>query len=525
MIPGYDPFATAGDCKFDHGRAADAICFFHEVLTHVEGELAKKPFFLEPWEQAIVANTFGWVRPDGTRRYREVFVFVPRKNGKTALCAGIINYVLFCDDEPGAQIYCAAAERDQASLVYNQSKGMIENEPEMMKRVQIYKAMRSIVRHDNGSVFKVLTADADTKHGFNTHLAIVDELHTQPNADLFDVLLTSTGARRQPIVISITTSDFDRPSLCNQKHEYASKVRDGIISDQYFLPVIYEAAKTDDWHSEETWHKANPNLGVSLSLDYMRAMHQKAVNEPTFENTFKRLHLNMRTEQDVRWVPMDCWDACGESFDPAMLEGKVCYAGLDLSSTTDLTTLELYFPETHHVLCFFWIPSDRAHQRERRDRVPYVTWANQGFIEMTPGDIVDYAYVRRRLNEIGKKYQVRKIGYDPYNATQVALQLLHEDGLPMVEFRQGFISMNEPCKNVEALVIAKRLRHGGNPVLRWNASNVVARTDAAGNIKIDKAHSHEKVDGMVGLAMAVGLAIVDHENHGSVYDQRGILSL
>ena len=317
LVPGYDPQATAGDCWFDEEAADKVVGFFADCLVHVKGEFAGRPFLLEPWQQAIVANLFGWKRPDGTRRYREAFIFVPRKNGKSILAAGICIYMLFCDGEWGAEIYCAAAERDQAALVFDVAKQMVNHEPVLRDACRIYT--KAITIESMGSTFKAISADASTKHGYNAHCAVIDELHAQKNRELVDVLITSTGARRQPLIVHITTSDFERPSICNEKHDYASKVRDGIIEDRAFLPVIYEAGRDDDWTNPEVWAAVNPNYGVSISKEYLAHECQRAQEAPTYENTFKRLHLNIRTEQDVRWISMERWERCGGPVDAEAL--------------------------------------------------------------------------------------------------------------------------------------------------------------------------------------------------------------
>ena len=525
LIPGYDPFETAEDCYFDEKSAQLALDFFPEVLTHVKGELKGEPFILEPWEQAIIGNLFGWKRQDGTRRYREALIYLPRKNGKTCLAAGIVNYVLFCDGEPGAEIYSGAADRDQAMLVFAQAEGMVRQEPLMDSRATIYKAAKSIVVGD--SSYKAISAEANTKHGYNTHLAIIDELHAQPNRDLVDVLITSTGARRQPLIIHITTADFERESICNEKLDYAEKVRDGIIDDVSFLPVIYSADLDADWTDPKVWARVNPNLGVSLSLEYLERECKRAQETPSFENTFKRLHLNMKTEQDVRWLSIESWDACGDEVDAGKLKGKACWAGLDLSTTSDLSVFALIFRpdedcDKYRALLWCWVPGDSMEERYRKDRVPYPAWERQGFIEKTEGNVVDYDRIREKINEISKEYSIQEIAFDPWNATQTANDLGEKDGFEMVEFRQGFRSLNEPSKELERLVISNRLAHGGNPVLQWAASNVSIKTDPAGNIKPvkpDKQKSIKKIDPIVALIMALGRAMIGVEQKtGSVYD-------
>ena len=484
-----------------------------------------QPFRLESWQQAIVGNLFGWKRPDGTRRFREAFIYVPRKSGKSEMAGGLGNLLTFADGEPGAQVYCAAADREQARLVFNAAKTMVQAEPELASRGRVYT--NAIMVEATGSVLKVVSAEAYSKHGVNAHGVIIDELHAQPNRELVDVLTTSTAARRQPLIVYITTADFDRDSICNEKYDYACKVRDGVIDDPAFLPVIYEAPSDADWTDPQVWADANPNLGVSVSEEYLERECQRAQETPTYENTFKRLHLNMKTQQDVRWLSLEQWDACGGAeIDEADLEGQECYAGLDLSTTTDVSALLLLFQGDDGevgLLPRFWVPADNARKRERRDRVPYQTWARQGFIEMTEGNVVDYDVIRRRINELGERFKIREIAIDRWNATQLAVQL-QGDGFEVVTFGQGFRDMSGPTKELEKLVISGKLRHGNHPVLRWMASNVSVGTDAAGNLKPSKKKSTERIDGIVAGIMALGRAILQPQVPQSVYTEtRGLV--
>lgn len=530
QIPGYDSSATAGDCTFDPDPAKDALEFFPKYLRHVKGEKGGEPFALEPWLQAVTANIFGWKRPDGMRRYREVFFYVPRKNAKTFWSAGCILFVLSYDQESGAEIYSAAADRDQASLVFAHAKGMVAQDPRLAQRFKIYETSRAIVCEASGSSYKVISADANTKHGFNSHMIVIDELHAQPNRELADVLMTSTGARRQPLIIHTTTSDFERPSICNEKYDYACKVRDGIIDDPSFLPVIYEAQLTEDWTDPAIWAKANPNLGKSISLEYMQRECKRAQETPSYQNTFKRLHLNIKTEQDVRWLSIEDWDACQSSaFDRDELREWPCFAGLDLASTADLCALVLYFPALHAVLPFFWLPAETADLRLQRARVPYPAWIRQGFITATEGNVADYDVIRRDIQTLATQFRIMELAYDRWGATQLITQL-QGDGITtapdgLVPYGQGFASMSAPSKELERLILSKELRHDGNPVLRWNVSNVMIETDAAGNIKPSKRKSSEKIDGVVAMAMAIGRAIVAAQDQGSIYDQRGLILL
>jgi len=528
-IPGYDPYRGAEDYYFDAEAAQLAIDFFPECLTHVKGEWAGQPLKLERWEKAIIGNLFGWKhKKTHLRRYRKCLLYVPRKNAKTTLAGGIVVYTMFCDGEPGAEIYSAAAEREQASLVFVAVREMILAEPTLRERAKIYQ--KAITLADGITHYKPISADANTKHGFNAHLVVVDELHAQPNAELVEVLETSMGSRRQPLIVYLTTADFKRESICNRTLDYAEKVRDGILDDPQFLPVIYQATTDDNWRSEDTWRKANPNYGISVKPEYIKAACRKAVDSPEFENTFKRLHLNIQTETDVKWLNIERWDDCDEIVPEAMLAGRECFAGLDLSTNTDIAGYGLLFPWDDDMLVWlprFFIPMDNAYARERRDRVPYPTWANSGYITMTPGDVVDYGFIRDRLAKDYEKFAIREIAFDRWNFEALRQQLV-EDGIDenrLIAYGQGYASMSAPTKELEKRVLAKKLIHNGNPVMRWMASNTVVEQDAAGNVKPTKAKSAEKIDGVIMLVMAMGRLITQPPEKVSVYESRGMLSL
>lgn len=529
-IPGYDPWRTEFDCKFYPVLAKRKIRWYETNITHVKGAKAREPFVLEDWQRAIVGNLFGWLRPDGTRRYREALIYVPRKEGKTPLAAGIVNLMLFDDNEPGAEMYLAAAEYQQASLTFAHAVGMVYQNEELSARAQCCNSFsnRSIVLgpETGSSSIKVIGKGAPSKHGFNTHGVVIDELHTQPDSDLVDTLRTSTGARRNPLIVYLTTADYERPgSVCNEIHDHAIKVRDGIVDDYKFLPVIYQAEKDDDWTDEAVWRKANPNLGVSISLDYLRELFQQARETPRLEWAFKRLHLNMRTEQDEGWFSMAEWRACGGDVDPDELAGRSCWAGLDLSATRDITALVLAFPIDGKVklLPFFWVPAEAARERQRRDRVPYMEWIAQDLLWTTPGNMTDYSFVRRDLNDLAKTYRIEELAVDVmFQGAQLASEL-GSDGFRVTAHGQGFRSMAAPTIEFERLMLAGLLRHGDDPVLDWMASNVAVERDAAGNMKPSKATSTEKIDGIVSAIMAVGrMAAAAGESGKSAYETRGI---
>lgn len=506
-VPGYDPITTAGECRFDTDAASLALEFFDECVHHVKGETAGQCFGLQPWQRAVVANIYGWRRPDGSRRYREALIYVPRKNGKTTLAAGLVLVALFLDGEPGAEVYCAAADREQARLVFDVAKQMVEAEPALISRAKPY---RSSINGPHNGTFKVLSADVKTKWGFNTHFAVIDELHAQPNRDLVEALGTSTSARRNPLVVHLTTADYDRVSICNEKYDYAKKVASGVVDDSAFLPVVYEAIREDDWTDPDVWAQANPNLGVSKSVEYMERECAKAQANPLAENTFKRLDLNLRTEQATRWFAMDAWDACGGALPD--VTGERCFLGLDLATVEDVAALSAWFPradEPDVLVTHYWVPEAKVAERLHHGDSSYDAWVRQGYMTATPGSVIDYDAIRQYVVDFAAQHDVVEVGLDPWNATQLGTQLAETHGLVVAMVRQGFGSMNEPSKEFQRRVMSAAFRHGGNPVLRWMASNVAIMTDPAGNIKPSKEHSGEKIDGITASIIALSRAMLD----------------
>lgn len=524
------------NAKFIETKANRAVEFIEICCRHVKGELAGQPFLLAPWQREIIRGMFGWERRDNhTRLFREVYIEVPRKNGKSSMGAAIALYLLFADGEQGAEIYSCAADTDQAAIIFGVAKGMVEQDPDLKSVSESWR--RSIVYKANS--YHVLSAEAPSKHGKNSSGILFDELHAQNSRELFDVLKTSTGARRQPLLVMFTTAGFDRHSICWEVHEYAQKVIDGTVNDAAFLPIIYGADEKDDWTNEKTWRKANPNFGVSIKEDYIRGECEKAKVTPAYENTFRRLHLNQWTQQDVRWLQMTEWDACATppvNYD--MLHGRRCFGGLDLASTTDIAALALIFPpmmgdEVFTVLPFFWIPEDSMHDRVRRDRVPYDVWQREGYLEATPGNSIDYRYIMLRLGRCRVDFDFKALAFDRWGSTQITTTLCDEYGFtsdekeaqnfhkPMLwQFGQGFSSMTGPTKELLNYILARKITHGGNPVLRWMANNVVVKQDPAGNIKPDKGKSIEKIDGIVSTIMALELAIRNLNVKGSIYGER-----
>lgn len=509
--------------RFDVELADRAIRFFG-FLRHSKGEWAGQSFDLAEWQAFIVGSLFGWLREDGLRRFRTAYVEVPRKNGKSTLLSGIGLYLLIADDEPGAEIYTAATKRDQARITHGEAARMVKASPFLRNRIGAFRDNLHV--EATHSKFEPLGADSDTMDGLNIHGAIIDELHAHKTSGVVDVLDTATGARRQPLIVEITTAGWDRQSICWQHHEYTRQIVEGLIEDDSWFGFIAAADADDDWTDERTWQKANPNYSVSVKPDDLRRKALKAQQMPAAQNSFKRLHLNIWTEQADRWMTIEAWDKCAGALDPDMLIGRECYAGLDLASTTDIAALVLVFPSDddptiYDVLCYFWVPAETVLQRTRSGSVPYATWVDQGLIFATEGNVIDYRAIMATLDELAQLYDIREVAYDRWGATEL-IQTLQDEGLEVVPFGQGFVSMSPPTKSLMTMVLSERIRHSNNPVLRWMAGNMVVREDPAGNLKPDKSKSTEKIDGMVALIMGLDRA-ERHENGSSVYEERDLL--
>jgi len=511
--------------NFSEARARRAVEFIQK-LRHTKGQWAGQNFILQDWQrEKIIRPLFGTVNPDGSRQYRTCYVELPRKNGKTTVASAIALYLLYADSEAGCEIYSAANDRPQAALVFNEAAAMVRQEPNLFNISKIVDSQKRIVYRRYNSFYSAISAEAFTKWGINAHGIIYDELHAAPDRDLWDTLTTSTGSRRQPLTLVITTAGYDRNSICWEQHNYALKVQNGIIEDPTFLPVIFSAPEDADWKAEKVWASCNPALGSFRSIDEMRTLCNKAQETPALEMAFRRLYLNQWVNSVERWLPMDAWDACNDAVDVEKLNGRTCYAGLDLSSTTDLTALALVFIGDDgylDVLMHFWIPGDTAVDKEKRDRVPYRVWAKEGLITLTPGNVIDYQYIRHTLHELREKYDIAEIAFDRWGATKLS-QDLTDDGFLMVPFGQGFASMSAPTKELMNLVLSRKIRHGGHPVLRWNCDNLVVRMDPAGNLKPDKEKSTQKIDGMVALIMSIDRAS-RHSNliETSMYETQGL---
>lgn len=511
-------------CYFDQAAAQYAEDFFSEVLKHPKAAIhaeAGEPFALEDWELAmIIWPLFGWKRKDGTRRFRRAFIEIPKKNGKTSLCAGLANELLFADNELSAEVYAVAGSRDQAALTFDIARTMVETSPELAARAEAFR--RAITYRDTYSVFKVMSSDAPQAHGINAHGIIFDEHHVQPNRLLHDALWGAGKARKQPLFIMLTTAGYDRQSVCFEMHTYAQEILDGIHTDDSFWAVIYTIDDGDDWTSPKSWKKANPNLGVTIGLDSIEEEAKQAKAIVGYQNTFKRLTLNVWTEQESRLITAEQWNAC-EKPPQSDLEGAACYGGLDLASSNDVAAFVLDFQEgeCHRWLPFFWIPEENMLERGLHHNFDYDSNVRAGLIRATPGNVIDLKFIKSDIQQLGQMYNIKQIAFDRWGAREISVDL-QDMGFEMVEFGQGFRSMAAPTKEFLRLVVGAQLLHDGNPVLRWMANNLVAKQDEAGNLKPDKNKSKEKIDGIVAGIMALDLAL-RHTEKKSVYDDRGFL--
>ncbi|PAU98085.1 terminase [Paracoccus salipaludis] len=537
------------DLVWDRAAALHAIEFFSH-LRHSTGEWAGQPFDLQPWQQFVVGSVFGWKRADGLRRFRTAYVEVARKNGKSALLAGIALYALVADSEAGAHVYAAATTRDQARIVFGEAERMVAASPALSARVT--RTVNNLAVLSTASWFRPLSADASKMDGLNVHFAAVDEVHEHPGPEIIQKLNTATGARRQPLIVEITTAGHDRHSVCRQHHEFSVKALEGTLpqetADPWFA-FIATIDTGDDWTDPKVWGKANPSLGVTVKVDDLKRQIDEAREMPAQQNAIRRLRLNEWTEQVTRWLDMEVWAEGGLSATAGgadiarelsrlerLLAGRECYGGLDLARVNDLSAFLLLFPPTRDaalgslaekwiVLSRFWVPEEDIGRRARRDRVPYDVWRDQGFLVATPGNATDFAFIEAEIVNLAGRFDLRELAYDRTFAGEI-VQHLQDEGINLVQFGQGFLSMAAPTAELERLAVSRLLWHGGHPVLRWNASNVAVRHDPAGNIKPDKERSSERIDGIVALCNALGRAMMRDESAGrSVYQARGPMLL
>jgi phage terminase large subunit-like protein len=515
---------------FDVAQAERAVQFI-SLLKHTKGVWYGKPFELLPWQEKLIRDIFGTVKENGYRQYNTAYVEVPKKNGKSELAAAVALYLTCGDGEWGAEVYGCAADRQQASIVFDVAVDMVDQSPALKKRIKPVLSRKRLVYMPTGSFYQVLSSEAYTKHGFNVHGVVFDELHAQPNRQLYDVMTKGSGdARKQPLFFLITTAGTDRNSICYEVHQKAVDILRGKKRDPTFYPVIYSIEDGEDWSDEKVWYRVNPSLGHTIDIEKVRAAYQSARENPAEENLFRQLRLNQWVKQSVRWMPMETWEKCAHPVDPEKLKGRVCFGGLDLSSTIDITAFVLVFPpipgdDKYYVLPYFWLPEETLDLRVRRDHVPYDIWQQQGHLLTTEGNVIHYGFIEKFIEDLNTEYHIKEIAFDRWGAVQM-VQNLEGAGFTVVPFGQGFKDMSPPTKELMKLTLEGKIAHGGHPVLSWMIDNIYVQTDPAGNIKPDKAKSMEKIDGAVASIMALDRCIRNEgRTETSIYDERGLILL
>ena len=508
---------------FDKKAAMRAIHFI-EKLKHTKGEWAGQRFRLEPWQQFVLWNIFGWKNADGTRRFRYAYIEIARKNGKTALSAGIGLYMLFADGESRPEVYSAATVKDQAKICFSDAVEIVKA-TDLKNYLTPYR--NSIVYELKGGTMKPLSSDYGTHDGLNPSCGIIDEFHAHKDSGMFDVIKSAFGARRQPLMFIITTAGFDKSGVCYAYRENVIKVLRGVNEDDSLFGIIYTLDDKSEWDDPKMWIKANPNLGVSLSADYLADQVKDAKNRPEAVRNVMTKNVDLWVDAERTWILDDVWQKCIGTTDPADLKGCACWGGLDLSNVSDITAYVLLFHENDRfqLLPHFWIPEEKMLEKIRKENINYDKWVAEGYVTVTPGNVIDYDFVKTDILRIVADYDLRTSAYDRWNSSQTIIDLQNE-GMECNPFGQGYGSMSAPTKEFEKLVLTGKIEHFGNPVLRWMLASTLVKTDPAGNIKPDKEKSTQKIDGVVASIMALGEWMTAQANDESnPYENRGLLTL
>lgn len=512
------------DCGFYlDTKAGEKAINFIQKLKHTKGKWAGKFLLLAPWQKFIVFNLFAWRKADGTRRFRYAYVEVARKNGKTALAAGIALYMLFAEKEPRAEVYSVATVKDQAKLCFNDSVAIVK-QTSLSQRMRVFRD--SILYEQLGAYFKPLSSDDGIHDGYSPYCVIVDEYHAHKDNGMLDVMRSGMAARTQPLVFIITTAGFNKNYPCYAYRQNAKNVMNGIVEDDSLFAIIFEMDAEDDWTDPHCWAKANPNLGISVDYEYLAGEVKDAQNRPEAVRGVKTKNLNMWVDAETTWILDEMWQKCSGSLTLADVEGCKCWGGLDLSNISDITAFVLLF-EIEDKLALvpkFWIPEDKLQEKIAKENVGFAEWVQKGYVTVTPGNILDYDFVKTDIMNLAEKYDVSSIAYDRWNSSQTIIQL-QDEGLEMSPFGQGYGSMSAPSKEFEKMVLAGKIEHFGNPVLRWMLASTAIQTDPAGNIKPDKRKSSQKIDGIVASIMALGeMMTAKAKEEKNPYQSRGMRS-
>lgn len=493
-------------------KADQAVKFIETYCTHTKSEWAGKPFeLIKAWQLPLVREIFGRVKPNGLRQYRTVYVEVPKKQGKSELGAAIALKLLVADGEQGGEIYSAAGDREQASLVFNVAADMVRNDERLGARISLIDSRKRMVDYKTRSIYQVLSAEVYTKHGLSPSGVLFDEIHAQPSRDLWDVLTEGTDfARSQQLIFVMTTAgEYDPESIGWQIHDYAMKVRENPEIDPSFLSVIFGCEEGENWENRKVWKRVNPSLGHIFDMEKIERDYGQAKAKPETLHNFKRFRLNIWVQNLISYLPMDRWAECTQSVVASELKGRRCYGGLDLSTKIDLSAFALVFPpenpgELIKVLVKFYCPETRILEATKRDKVPYMLWRDQGWITATPGDRIDFAFIKVDILKAVQDYELKEVAYDPWGAAKIAMELENEHGIVMAEHRQGWKSMSDPTKELHAAVLSMSIAHGNNPVLSWCAANLQVRIDESENVRPVKGKTTKRIDGIVALIMALG---------------------
>lgn len=524
-----DRFAVEAGCWFDPATAARPVEFIERFCRQSQGRWSGQALTLLPWQRDFLRALFGWKREDGTRRFRSAYVEVAKKNGKSTMVSALVLYLILADGEPSPRIFLNACDKEQASLIFDEAGAMVKSSPDLARRLEVIDYRKRIVTRDHRGRIQANSSEAPAKDGPNASAVIFDELHRQRDRELWDTLEHAGIARVQPLRLSLTTAGDEETGLWFEQRDYSERVISGELPDWGHLGAVYRAQPDADLENPAVWRAANPSLGAIIPESDFAADLRKAKDNELSWNLFKRLRLNIVAKSAARYISPDAWNQCaGPRRQADDFIGRPLFLGADLSRSIDLTALVGVWPGPDgatDLVAWFWIPENRIDELTRADRVPYRAWIAAGYVFATPGSVIDYGFIRTQIKALAARHDLRAVMIDPYNATQFCTQLAEQDGLPVQQVRQGYLSLSAPTKELERLVVSGSLRHGGNPILKWMAANAVAVRDPSGNVKLDKAGSREKIDGLAALVNALAGVLVEPAAGPSVYETRGLLAI
>jgi phage terminase large subunit-like protein len=515
-----DELALANGCRFDESRGEDVIDFLEAFCKLSHGKWAGQTIRLMDWQKDRIKRLYGWLREDGSRRFRTSYLEVPKKNGKSTEIAGRANYHAIADGEPVPEVHLNAVDRQQASIIFDEAARMVEASPALRRRLSVIPSRKTIVSPINSGKIVANSADVPSKDGLNPSVVIFDELHRQAKRDMWSVFRYAGAARFQYLIDAITTAGDTRDSICWEQHEKSVAINAGELRDWTHLGIIYAAdPEIDDLENPKTWKKANPSLGETIRIDDFRAELEDAKRDPFDWANFLRLRLNIWGVQERQWIEPAAWESCGRVSGIEPFRGLPCFLGLDLSANKDLTALAIVTgsrEDRFRATFKYWLPKDSIEEAERRDRVPYREWAEKGWLTLTPGRVVDYGFIRQSILELCESLDVRLLLADPFNAFQFATELETEHSVPIKLLRQGYLSLSGPTKELERAIRGGIFDHDGSPVSAWNMRNAIVVKDAGGNIKLDKQKGRNKIDGAAALvnAFAGALSAEEEESAG-----------